>query len=265
MADFVFIRKSRNKLSSILHVFLNILLGIGSILITIISSSWVIGIILVLISKWRIFAVRPRFWLLNIKSNLVDLIVGASFVLLTYCYGFQEGLLPIHFVLVALYVIWLLFIKPLTTEAGAIIQSLFAVFLGTSAAVLLSSSIDPIILVLTEFLIGYSASRHILAQSQEGNSTILTLTYGLIFSIAGILSSSWSILYPVHLLSSANTQIPQLALILTIATFVISKIHFSIERHDGAINRSDVFIPTIFGILAIFIIIFGFSNPIFNI
>ena len=84
MADYVLIRKSRNVISSVLHVFLNILLGVGSVAITIATGSWIIGIILVIISKWRVFAVRPRYWLVNILSSLVDLIVGSSFVFIAY-------------------------------------------------------------------------------------------------------------------------------------------------------------------------------------
>ncbi|MBR3368391.1 hypothetical protein IKG45_01220 [Candidatus Saccharibacteria bacterium] len=263
MADYVFIRKSRNKLSSILHVFLNILLGAGSILVTVISGSWIIGMILVFISKWRIFAVRPRFWFLNIKSNLVDIIVGASLVLIAYCYGGE--LLPIHIILAVFYVFWLVLFKPLTSENGTIIQSLFAIFFGTTATILLTSTIDSIVLVIVEFIIGYSASRHLLAQKSEGNFTMTTLVSGLLFAEIALLSSAWSILYPVKLVSAMGIQIPQLSIILTIISFSFFKIYYSIEKHDGKIIKSDIAAPAIFAILTVAIIIFAFSNPIFNI
>ena len=128
MADYILIRKSRNVISSILHVVLNILLGIGSVAITVITGSWIIGAILVLISKWRIFAVRPRYWLINIKSNLVDLIVGLSFVFITYCSG--TDWLPVHLLLGLGYTCWLIFLKPKSSELATSAQSLFCVFLG---------------------------------------------------------------------------------------------------------------------------------------
>ena len=99
MADFIIIRKSRNIASVTVHVFLNILLGISSVLITVFSGSPLLGLLLVLLSKWRIFAVRRRYLWLNLKSNLVDLIVGISVVLLSYYAG--STLLPVHFVLMA--------------------------------------------------------------------------------------------------------------------------------------------------------------------
>ena len=75
MADFVALRRSRNAFSSLLHVVLNAALAVISIYITWITGSPLIGILLVILSKWRMLAVRPRYWELNIKSNLVDLIV----------------------------------------------------------------------------------------------------------------------------------------------------------------------------------------------
>ncbi len=110
MADYIFIRKGRNALSSVLHVILNLALAIVSIGATIITGNCIIGIILVIISKWRVFAVNHRYWLLNIRSSLVDFIVGISFVLLAYAAG--TTLLPVHFLLMALYALWLIVIKP---------------------------------------------------------------------------------------------------------------------------------------------------------
>ena len=80
MSDYILIRKGRNMLSAFLHVIFNLLLGLGSVFITFSTASWIPGVLLVIISKWRMFAVRPRYLFLNLKSNLVDLIVGFSFV-----------------------------------------------------------------------------------------------------------------------------------------------------------------------------------------
>ena len=44
MADYIFIRKGRNALSSVIYIILNVLLGLGSIALTIITKSWVPGI-----------------------------------------------------------------------------------------------------------------------------------------------------------------------------------------------------------------------------
>lgn len=260
MADYIFIRKSRNALSSFLHVVLNILLGVGSILITVVTNTWIFGVILVFLSKWRIFAVRPRYWFLNIKSNLVDIIVGISFVLLAYFSG--ATLIPSHFILAIFYVVWLIFIKPMSSEIGTIIQSLFAIFFGSTAAIMATSSIDSIALVLIEFIIGYGASRHIFAQNTESNSPLLALICGLLCSETAWLCHSWTIIYAF---GNTGIIVPQLALILTIAAFSFTKIAYSIIRQDGKLKLSSIAAPALFGIIVIAIIIIGFSNPIFNV
>ena len=101
MADYVLARKTRNITSNLVHIFLNLLLGVGAVLVTVLSGSPVLGILLVLLSKWRIFAVRARYLWLNLKSNLVDLIVGMSVVFLTYYAGAE--FVPLDFILMGFY------------------------------------------------------------------------------------------------------------------------------------------------------------------
>lgn len=260
MADYIFIRKSRNALSSFLHIFLNILLGVGSILITVVTNTWIFGVILVFLSKWRIFAVRPRYWFLNIKSNIVDIVVGISFVLLAYFSG--STLIVSHYILAALYVIWLIFIKPMSSEAGTVTQSLFAIFFGSTSAIMATSSLDSIVLILVEFIIGYGASRHLFAQHTEGSFSLMSLVCGLLCAEVSWLCHSWMIIYTF---GNTGIVIPQLALILTISAFSFIKIAYSIIKNDNKINYKEILAPAVFGIATISIIVISFSNPIFNI
>ena len=220
MADFILVRKSRNIASNIVHIFLNILLGIGAVLITVFSASPVLGILLVLVSKWRIFAVRRRYLWLNLKSNLVDLIVGLSIVILAYFAG--HSFLPVDFLLIIVYVLWLLVLKPMSSEIATLAQSLVAVFLGITASTIMTASLDPIFAVLIAFLIGYSASRHVLSQAGGQDFTLTTLVCGLVFSEIAWLCHSWSIVYTF---GSTGVRIPQVAIILTIFAFIYNA-HF---------------------------------------
>ncbi|MBR0431242.1 hypothetical protein IJJ05_03060 [Candidatus Saccharibacteria bacterium] len=260
MADYVLARKSRNIASNLVHVFLNILLGVGAVLITVLSSSPILGILLVLVSKWRVFAVRKRYLWLNIKSNLVDIIVGISIVILAFYAG--GAFLVVDFLLMLIYCVWLLFIKPLSSETANLVQSLFAVFLGVSAAVIMSSNLDVIVLVLLTFLIGYAASRHILAQSDDKDYTLTTLVCGLVFSEVAFLCYSWSIIYTF---GSTGIRIPQIAIILTIFAFVYNYARQAMIKYQDDFRLKHIIGPAIFGILLISIIVLWFSNPIFNI
>lgn len=260
MADYVLARKSRNVASSMVHIFLNLLLGVGSVLATVLSGSPLLGLILVIASKWRIFAVRSRYLWLSIKTNLVDLIVGVSIVLLTYSAG--SAFLPVDFLLMVLYSIWLIAIKPLSSEAATLAQSLIAVFFGVSAAAIMTATLDPIVLILLAFLIGYAASRHILSQSDDRDYTLTTLVCGLVFAEIAWLCYSWSIIYTF---GDTGVRIPQLAIILTIFAFVYNYTRQAMVKYQKDFRFKHIIGPAIFGAALIAIIVICFSNPIFNI
>lgn len=260
MADYILARKSRNIMSTMVHVFLNLLLGISSVLVTVLSGSPLLGLILVFASKWRVFAVRPRYLWLNIKSNLVDMIVGISVVLLTYYTG--TTFLPVDFLLMVFYSVWLIVIKPLSSEPATLTQSLIAVFFGISASVIMTASLEPIVLVLLAFLIGYAASRHVLSQTNDNDFTLTTLVCGLVFAEIAWLCFSWSIIYTF---GDTGIRIPQLAIILTIFAFVYNYTRQAIVKYQADFRFKHILGPVIFGAALIAIIVLFFSNPIFNI
>lgn len=256
----MFIRKTRNKASSAVHIFLNIIFGLGSVLITIFTGSPLLGLLLVILSKWRVFAVRPRYIWLNLKASLLDFIVGVSIVMLTYFSG--TSFLPIDVILAGFYCVWLIVLKPLTSETGNLIQALTATFLGMSAATIGVSTLDPILITLLAFLVGYSASRHVLSQSDEKEYGMSVLIFGLIFAEIAWICNTWSIIYTF---GASGIRIPQLAVILTIFMYVYNAIRKSLVRHDGVFKLGDVLAPIIFSIVTIGVIVIWFSNPIFNI
>lgn len=263
MADYVLARKSRNIASSMIHVFLNILLGIGTVLITVLSGSPLIGILLVLVSKWRTFAVRSRYFSLSLKANLVDIIVGISVVLLAYFGG--ATFLVSDIILMIFYPIWLLIIKPLSSETATLIQSLIAVFLGMSAAVVMTSGLNSIWLVLVSFLVGYAASRHVLTQSNDRDFTLTTLVCGLIFAEIAWLSSTWSIVYTYENFGLSGVIIPQLSIILTIFAFIYNYARQAMIKYQDDFRFVHIAGPIAFGLILVGIIIVFFSDPRFTI
>lgn len=260
MADYVLVRKSRNIASNLVHIFLNILLGVGSVLATVLSASPVLGLLLVLVSKWRVFAVRGRYLWLNIKSNLVDIIVGVSVVLITYYAG--ATFLPVDALLAIFYCVWLLFIKPMSSEKATLVQSLIAVFLGMSAAAIAAANLNAIVVVLVAFLVGYAASRHVLVQSSDRDFTLTTLVCGLVFAEVAWLCQSWAIIYTF---GASGIRIPQVAIILTIFAFVYNYARQAMIKYQDDFRFKHILGPVVFGVVLVGIIVLWFSNPIFNI
>ena len=263
MADYVLARKSRNIASSMVHVFLNILLGVGAVLITVLATSPLLGILLVLVSKWRIFAVRSRYFFVNLKANLVDIIVGISVVLLAYSGG--PSFLVSDIVLMVFYPIWLLFIKPLSSETAALVQSLIAVFLGISAAVLMTAGMNSTILVILAFLVGYAASRLVSIQSNDKGFTLATLVCGLVFAEIAWLSNTWSIIYTYENFGLSGVKLPQLAIILTIFAFVYNYARQAMIKYQDDFRFVHIVGPVVFGVVLVGVIVIFFSDPRFTI
>ena len=260
MADFVVLRKGRIAISSILHGLLNIALAVISIYITWSTGNPLIGLLLVVLSKWRMLAVRPRYWELNIKSNLVDLIVGCSFILIAYCSG--RVFLPVHIALMALYSIWLIIIKPRSTEGATNLQSLIAIFFGTIALTLMTASANSIFMAIGGFIIGYAAARHIFVQGDDKDYNIIIMAGAIASAEIAWICHSWLIVYSF---ADAGIIIPQYSIIMTIVAFVFGYVYKSISRNEGNIKWSEIGMPTIFAVLTIAAILVFFSQPIFNV
>ncbi len=260
MSEFVGVRRGRNAVSTALHVMLNLALAVGSTALTLISGSWILGVLLVVLSKWRVIAVRPRYWWLNIKASLVDFIVGISLVLLVYFAG--EDLNIGHIILTVLYAVWLVGIKPQSSKLMTEVQALLAIFLGISATVLVCASLDPIVLAICSFIIGYGASRHVLIQSEDHDFTLVTFIFGLIMAEISFVLYHWLIMYR---LGSSGLVVSQMAVAQSLVAFVLERGHMSALKHDGRIKAKDMAAPAIFSLVLGALMILLFSRPIFNV
>lgn len=260
MTDFIVFRKSRNLFSGFIYFILNLLLGTLPVLLTTISGSWIIGLFFVLISKWRMFAVRPRYWLLNLKSNLVDLIVGSSFIFIAYSTG--TNLTFTHLLLATLYPLWLIFIKPRSDFFSTNLQALISVFLGTTATVLLLTNSSPLFTCLSIFIIGYAASRHVIVQNSDHDFTFITLVFGLFFAELAWLTSHWLIVYAFPQIS---LLIPQLSIILSLFTFFFGHFYYLYTKYPENFRFKTLLPALIFSLSSIALLLFYFSKPFFNI
>jgi hypothetical protein len=69
--------KPSSRTSQIVYYFLNIGLPL-LILVLVLAELPQLAAFLVILSKWRMFVVRPRYWIPNIRANSVDIFVGLS-------------------------------------------------------------------------------------------------------------------------------------------------------------------------------------------
>lgn len=247
--------KRRSRLSDIVYVVLNIALAVAVLVIVRYGQSPLLAVGLVLLSKWRALAVKPRFWFANLVANMVDVIVGASLVTLLYV---ANGEFLAQIGLTALYTIWLLLIKPRSNKRAVTLQAAAAIFLGITAVATVSYSWDPFFAIILVWLIGYSAARHVLGDYDEPLTQIYSLITALIFAELTWIGYHWMFAYTVP--GMGGTKIPQLAIILTLISFVAERAYASYHRY-GVVKKNDVLLPIIFT-AAVYIVLFVFYNRI---
>src|SRR5262249_7286058 len=114
--------------SYLFHLLLQILLPFA--LFVLVRIHFVqLAFILIVLSKWRMFAVRPRFWAANIRANSVDIMVGFSLLTLML----QTDSVTWQGVWAVAFAAWLIAIKPRASLFMTAIQAGIAYLLALSA------------------------------------------------------------------------------------------------------------------------------------
>lgn len=229
----------RSRLSNVIYIALNIALAVVLFVVVRTTLSPWLAFLIVLLSKWRVFAVRPRFWLVNLISNMVDIIVGISMVVLLYA---ADGSIWLQAVITLLYVIWLLFIKPRSRRSYVALQSGIAIFFGITALSIVSYAWDSLFFVACMWLIGFVAARHILGSYEELHTTLYSLIAGTIFAEAGWIGFHWLMAYRIG--GFGSIQFSQLALFVTLWSLVAERAYASYHRY-GKVRGSDIIPPVL--------------------
>lgn len=260
--EFLKLVRKRSFLSELVYTVLNIALAVAVLLIVRYTEAVWFAFLLVILSKWRVFAVRPRFWWANLRSNTVDFIVSLSVVL--HMYTINEApisedaklLLLVGFTLA--YIGWLLFIKPRSKRGFVVAQAGTAVFLGVSALFTVSFNWPVSVVVLGSWLIGYSAARHVLsAYDEETHGLFLSLAWGLVIAEIAWVSYHWAIAYPLPIFPSL--MIPQAAIVISLVSFLVYKIYDSFYHHSK-IRMSDVLLPILFTVSVLMVLLIVFNR-----
>lgn len=261
--EFLKLVGKRSFISELLYTILNVALAIAVLLAVRYTGSIAFAILLVLLSKWRIFAVRPRYWWANLRSNMVDLIVSISIVLNMFTVNTsslgegQQLLLLVGLTL--LYIGWLLFIKPRSKRVYICIQAAAAIFLGSAALFTVAYNWPVSTVVIGMWLIGYSAARHVLSSyDEETHALFLSLAWGLVIAEISWVSYHWAIAYPLPGVSTL--MLPQIAIITSLLSFLAFKVYDSFYHH-AKVRMADVLLPLLFT-LSIFIILLVIFNRV---
>lgn len=260
--EFLKLVRKKSFVSEFVYAILNAALAVGVLLVVRYTESVWFAIALIALSKWRVFAVRPRYWWANIRSNMVDFIVGVSFALnmnTVNTSGLVESQkLFVLLSLAALYIGWLLLVKPRSRRSYIVAQAGVAVFLGTSALFTVGYNWPVSVVALCMWLIGSVASRHILSSyDDETYELFLSLAWGVALAEIGWISYHWAIAYPLPIFTTL--MIPQAAFTATLVSFLAYKCYDSFYHH-AKIRMTDVLLPLLFTVSVLFVLLVVFNR-----
>lgn len=181
-----------------------------------------LAITLVLLSKWRTLAVQPRFWVTNIKANLVDIIVGVSSVGLMH----QSKESTVAYVWIGLYAVWLLFIKPRSSSLWISIQAITAQALGLAMLFGSTDLVKQAVLVSAlSWVIAWSAARHYFSNYDEPHYRALSLLWGFI-----TLQTVWYALHWVQYFSIGGLLIAGVTIFITIISVTLGSMYHAYKN-----------------------------------
>jgi hypothetical protein len=146
---------------------------------------------LVLLSKWRMFAVRPRFWVANIRANAIDIIIGLS--VLAFMTTTSSEL--VQMVWVALWAGWLIAIKPRADTLWVSLQALIGFAVGLSALFLTWDHAPLFALVAATGLLCFFAAHHFFYSFDEPYTRMLAYFWGYFGAALVWVLGHWLLFY----------------------------------------------------------------------
>jgi len=252
--EFLKSSKRRSVFSELIYILLNVALALAILGVVWAIDSPIAAFALVLLSKWRVLAVRPRYWFANIQANLVDIIVSLSIVILLYA---ASGAPIAQCTLTLLYIGWLLFVKPRSKRIFVAIQAGTATFLGVTALMTVSYDWMSSFVVLAMWLIGYSCARHVLLSHEEAHVSFYSLVWGLFIAEIGWLTYHWTFAY--ELPGVGSIKLVQAAIIAIALSFLAERVYTSYIKH-GSVRASDIILPALLSVSVILVLVSFFNR-----
>ena len=255
--EFLKLVRRRSFVSEVVYTILNIAFAIALVVVIRYTESIPLALGLVLISKWRVLAVRVRYWFVNIRSNLVDIIVSVSVVLHLYTINTANiedyKKLILLGIATVLYIVWLLVIKPRSKRSYVAAQAGIAILLGTAALYTISFSWPASVVVIGMWLIGYSTANHVLnTYDDEMHPSFLSLAWSTVCAEIGWVAYHWTIAYSLPFVTSL--LVPQVSIIVLLLGFVVYKAYDSFHHHQK-IRSEDIILPLLFSLSVILLLI----------
>lgn len=190
-----------------------------------------VALAIILLSKWRIFAVRPRHWPAHFRTNAVDIIFSISilaFMTATTSMSWQ-------LIWVALFEAWLLFIKRGSSAIMVSIQALLAQLLGLIALFVAFEGASLGIYIIGVSLIAYFSARHFFGSFEEKHFDAYSWSWALVGACLTWVLGHWLLFYG---------PVAQLAIFLSVIAYGLAALYYLSEtdKLSTLVQRQVVFV-----------------------
>lgn len=217
--------KPAKGFSHVVHVGLLVLLPILAYILVRINFV-AIAILLILLSKWRIVAVRPRYWLANIVANGVDITAGVSLVL----FMSNTSVAWWQLFWAALYGVWLTWLKARSDVLSVSAQAMIGQLLGLAVLYLKFGDASLPVLVAGTWAITYLAARHFLTSFEEPHTALLAHVWAFFSASLAFVLGHWLLFYGT---------IAQIIVLLTTIGYCLAGLYYldATERLTPSLQR----------------------------
>ena len=218
-----------------------------------------IALILIMLSKWRVGAVRWRYWRGNILANLVDFTVGFGGVALLYLAAGSGSshTLWLQVGVSIFFALWLVVIKPRTRALASKVQAGTALFVGSWALAAFSHDIGQIATVIFYLGMGYGAARHVLVAADDKHYSLLASVFALVLAELGWATYHWNIGYGLSLLG--GFMLPQMA-IITLCVGVIAERLYQTIAAKASFSQPRISVPVIACTVVVLVLVLFVSS-----
>jgi hypothetical protein len=209
--------KPASGFSRLAHVGSNLVLALLVFVLVRIDFTQ-LALALILLSKWRMFAVRPRFWPTNIRANAIDIIVSVSLLV----FMVQSDTQLMQLLWAAAYAVWLLAIKPASGPLMVSVQAMMGLLFGLSAVFVEWGDGALYWLVLSCALACYMAARHFFDSFDEPYAKLLSFLWAYFAAALTWVLGHWLLFYGV---------IAQPTLLLVAVGYGLAALYY-LDHHD---------------------------------
>jgi len=200
-----------------------------------------LALVVLLLSKWRMFALHPRHWIAHVRTNAVDIIVGLS--ILTFLIDANN--LVVQLLWVVLFELWLLVLKPRSDTGSVALQAMVGQGLGSVSIFIAFEDVVLAVLVLGAWVISYFCGRHFFNAFEEVEGRLFASIWAFFAGSLVWVLGHWLLFFG---------PIAQPAIIIMIVGFSLSGMYYlqSRKRLTDLIRRQ--IILTAFALLFVVII-----------